>query len=158
MKKRSFIKTTAALAAAAAFGSAQAQTTPIKFQLDWRFEGPAALFLVPAAKVKDLDKERDRVVRRLANAAQDMSMQLAQFKLLAMDRWAALKEPWTLHERLDTYYYAWDVFTHSAANYWEGPNLFPTPIPPPPRPHPARVRRRARRGWGGWRARRGDPG
>lgn len=35
-----------------------------------------------------------------------------------------------------TYYYAWDVFTHSAANYWEGPNLFPTPIPPPPGPPP----------------------
>ena len=50
MKKRVFLKTTAALAAAAAFGSASAQTTPIKFQLDWRFEGPAALFLVPAAK------------------------------------------------------------------------------------------------------------
>ncbi len=32
-------------------GTAQAQSlTPIKFQLDWRFEGPAALFLVPAAK------------------------------------------------------------------------------------------------------------
>ena len=31
-------------------GPAQAQTTPIKFQLDWRFEGPAALFLAPAAK------------------------------------------------------------------------------------------------------------
>ena len=32
--------------------AAQAQSllTPIKFQLDWRFEGPAALFLVPAAK------------------------------------------------------------------------------------------------------------
>jgi NitT/TauT family transport system substrate-binding protein len=29
---------------------AQAQTTPIKFQLDWRFEGPAALFLLPVAK------------------------------------------------------------------------------------------------------------
>ncbi|MFT3664836.1 ABC transporter substrate-binding protein [Piscinibacter sp.] len=29
---------------------ARAQDTPIKFQLDWRFEGPAALFLVPAAK------------------------------------------------------------------------------------------------------------
>ena len=30
---------------------AQAQTlTPIKFQLDWRFEGPAAFFLHPAAK------------------------------------------------------------------------------------------------------------
>jgi NitT/TauT family transport system substrate-binding protein len=27
-----------------------AQETPVKFQLDWRFEGPAALFLVPAAK------------------------------------------------------------------------------------------------------------
>ena len=27
----------------------QAQT-PVKFQLDWRFEGPAALFLLPAAK------------------------------------------------------------------------------------------------------------
>ena len=24
--------------------------TPIKFQLDWRFEGPAALFLTPVAK------------------------------------------------------------------------------------------------------------
>ena len=43
-------KITGALALAAAFGSAQAQTTPIKFQLDWRFEGPAALFLTPAAK------------------------------------------------------------------------------------------------------------
>jgi NitT/TauT family transport system substrate-binding protein len=49
MNKRFFLKTTAALAAAAAFGSAHAQT-PIKFQLDWRFEGPAALFLQSAAK------------------------------------------------------------------------------------------------------------
>ena len=29
---------------------ADTATTPIKFQLDWRFEGPAALFLTPAAK------------------------------------------------------------------------------------------------------------
>ncbi len=29
---------------------ASAQETPIKFQLDWRYEGPAALFLVPLAK------------------------------------------------------------------------------------------------------------
>lgn len=36
-------------------------------------------------------------------------MKLLQFKLLAMDRWAALKEPWVFHERLDTYYYSWAV-------------------------------------------------
>ena len=30
--------------------TAQAQNTPIKFQLDWRFEGPSALFLHPTAK------------------------------------------------------------------------------------------------------------
>ncbi len=35
-----------------------------------------------------------------------------------------------------TYYYDWNVYTHSPANYWEGPNLFPTPIPPPPGPPP----------------------
>ena len=49
MKKRLFLKTAAALLAVTAFGSAHAQT-PIKFQLDWRFEGPAALFLQPVAK------------------------------------------------------------------------------------------------------------
>ena len=49
MTKRLFLQTAAAFAAAAAFGSVHAQT-PIKFQLDWRFEGPAALFLQPAAK------------------------------------------------------------------------------------------------------------
>lgn len=45
-------KLTASLALAASLFSsaAHAQETPIKFQLDWRFEGPAALFLVPAAK------------------------------------------------------------------------------------------------------------
>jgi NitT/TauT family transport system substrate-binding protein len=36
-----------ALLAAPIWAAAQ---TPIKFQLDWRFEGPAALFLAPAAK------------------------------------------------------------------------------------------------------------
>jgi NitT/TauT family transport system substrate-binding protein len=35
--------------ATSAFTPAQA-ATPIKFQLDWRFEGPSALFLYPAAK------------------------------------------------------------------------------------------------------------
>src|SRR6202167_5369299 len=33
-------------------------------------------------------------------------MKLLQFRLLRMDRWAGLKEPWTFHDRLDTYYYA----------------------------------------------------
>ena len=50
MKKRFLLKTTAALLATCAFGLAQAQNTPIKFQLDWRFEGPSALFLTPVAK------------------------------------------------------------------------------------------------------------
>lgn len=50
MSKRFFLKASAALAAVAAIGAAHAQTTPIKFQLDWRFEGPSALFLVPVAK------------------------------------------------------------------------------------------------------------
>ena len=59
MKKRAFLKTAAALAAAAALGSAHAQTTPIKFQLDWRFEGPAALFLSPAAKGHFKDAKLD---------------------------------------------------------------------------------------------------
>ena len=59
MKKRAFLKTAAALATAAALGSAHAQTTPIKFQLDWRFEGPAALFLSPAAKGHFKDAKLD---------------------------------------------------------------------------------------------------
>jgi len=57
MKKRVFLQTAAA-ALALSCGAVQAQPaaaaakkpTPIKFQLDWRFEGPAALFLQPAAK------------------------------------------------------------------------------------------------------------
>ncbi|HEX2546334.1 MAG TPA: ABC transporter substrate-binding protein [Ramlibacter sp.] len=50
MQKRTFLQIAAATVALAA-GAAQAQApTPIKFVLDWRFEGPAALFLVPASK------------------------------------------------------------------------------------------------------------
>lgn len=33
-------------------------------------------------------------------------MKLIQFKLLQLHSWAGLKEPWVIHERLDTYYYA----------------------------------------------------
>ena len=49
MKKRSFLKSTALALAVTAMGFAHA-ATPIKFQLDWRFEGLSALFLVPTAK------------------------------------------------------------------------------------------------------------
>jgi NitT/TauT family transport system substrate-binding protein len=53
MHKRHFLKTTSAMLALTgllAAGAAHAQNKPIKFQLDWRFEGPSALFLQPAAK------------------------------------------------------------------------------------------------------------
>jgi NitT/TauT family transport system substrate-binding protein len=62
MTKRTFLKTTLGLALAASFVSAFAQATPIKFQLDWRFEGPAALFLVPAAKGYFKDAKLDVTV------------------------------------------------------------------------------------------------
>lgn len=39
-------------------------------------------------------------------------MKLVQFKLLAMDKWAGMAEPWHLHERIDDYYYAWAVKAH----------------------------------------------
>ena len=34
-------------------------------------------------------------------------MKLIQFKILRMDQWAGMKEPWSIHERLDQYYYDW---------------------------------------------------
>jgi uncharacterized oligopeptide transporter (OPT) family protein len=39
-------------------------------------------------------------------------MKLLQFKVLRLDQWAGLKEPWTFHERLDTYYYAAAARSH----------------------------------------------
>ncbi|MBC7605007.1 MAG: ABC transporter substrate-binding protein [Ramlibacter sp.] len=65
MKKRAILRSIAAVAAFSAFsvgGLAQAQTTPIKFQLDWRFEGPAALFLTPVAKGYFKDAKLDVTV------------------------------------------------------------------------------------------------
>lgn len=62
MNKRFFLKTTALLATALSLGTAQAQNTPIKFQLDWRFEGPSALFLHPAAKGYFKDAKLDVTV------------------------------------------------------------------------------------------------
>lgn len=61
---------------------AAAQDTPIKFQLDWRFEGPAALFLVPEAKgyfkaeklavTVDAGNGSGGTVTRVASGAYDM--------------------------------------------------------------------------------------
>ena len=62
MKTRTFLQTTLALAAVLTMGAAQAQNTPIKFQLDWRFEGPAALFLTPVAKGYFKDAKLDVTV------------------------------------------------------------------------------------------------
>ena len=82
MSKRFFLQTTLALAATSVLGLAQAQTTPIKFQLDWRFEGPAAFFVTPAAKgyfkAAGLDVTIDAgngsggTVTRVASGAYDM--------------------------------------------------------------------------------------
>jgi len=82
MKKRQFLKATAFAATLFSAGTAFAQLTPIKFQLDWRFEGPAALFLTSAAKgyYKDakLDVSVDAgngsggTVTRVASGAYDM--------------------------------------------------------------------------------------
>ncbi len=82
MTKRAFLKTASALALLAAVSAAHAQTTPIKFQLDWRFEGPAALFLTPAAKGYFKDAKLDvtvdagngsgGTVTRVASGAYDM--------------------------------------------------------------------------------------
>lgn len=82
MIKRLFLKFTAALAMTSALSTAQAQNTPIKFQLDWRFEGPAALFLTPLAKgyfkaagldvVVDAGNGSGAAVNRVASGAYDM--------------------------------------------------------------------------------------
>ena len=82
MPLRPFLVTALTAAVLAATSAAHAQNTPIKFQLDWRFEGPAALFLTPAAKgyFKDarLDVTVDAgngsggTVTRVASGAYDM--------------------------------------------------------------------------------------
>ena len=70
------------LASVLGAGAAQAQETKIKFQLDWRFEGPAALFLTAKAKgyyqAEKLDVTVDagngsgNAVNRVASGAYDM--------------------------------------------------------------------------------------
>ncbi len=63
MNKRFFLRATAALAlATTALGASAQALTPIKFQLDWRFEGPAAFFVLPAAKGYFKDAKLDVTV------------------------------------------------------------------------------------------------
>jgi NitT/TauT family transport system substrate-binding protein len=62
MKKRTLLQSAVALTGLMTLGLAQAQTTPIKFQLDWRFEGPSALFLLPVAKGYFKDAKLDVTV------------------------------------------------------------------------------------------------
>jgi NitT/TauT family transport system substrate-binding protein len=86
MTKRSTLKTLAAasiMAASFTAGSVFAQAnTPIKFILDWRFEGPSALFLSPIAKGNFKDAKLDvsldagtgsgAAVQRVASGTYDM--------------------------------------------------------------------------------------
>ena len=62
MKLNAFFATALTAAVLAGAPAAQAQNTQIKFQLDWRFEGPAALFLTPAAKGYFKDAKLDVTV------------------------------------------------------------------------------------------------
>jgi NitT/TauT family transport system substrate-binding protein len=74
--------TLAASLLAALSPQARAQETAVKFQLDWRFEGPSAFFLLPAAqglfKAEKLDVAIDagngsgNAVNRVASGAYDM--------------------------------------------------------------------------------------
>ena len=62
MTLRFFLKASVAVLTALSMGQLSAQVTPIKFQLDWRFEGPAALFLTPVAKGYFKDAKLDVTV------------------------------------------------------------------------------------------------
>jgi len=82
MTLRSLIGTLLSATALLIAAPASAQETPIKFQLDWRFEGPAALFLVPEAKgyykaeklavTVDAGNGSGGTVTRVASGAYDM--------------------------------------------------------------------------------------
>ena len=78
-------RTVLALAAAASLCTAlpaAAQDTAVKFQLDWRFEGPSAFFLLPAAKGQfkaeklnvtiDAGNGSGNAVNRVASGTYDM--------------------------------------------------------------------------------------
>jgi len=82
MHANKLFKFTAALLLSAACSAAFAQETKIKFQLDWRFEGPSALFLVAKSKgyfaqekldvVIDAGSGSGNAVNRVASGTYDM--------------------------------------------------------------------------------------
>jgi NitT/TauT family transport system substrate-binding protein len=84
MNNRTFLANATLLLATLTASGAWAQNTPLKFQLDWRFEGPAALFLTPAAKGYFKDAKLDvtidagngsgGTVTRVASGAYDMGL------------------------------------------------------------------------------------
>jgi hypothetical protein len=82
MYAKKLFKYTAAVLLSAACASAFAQETKIKFQLDWRFEGPSALFLVAKSKgyfaqekldvIIDAGSGSGNAVNRVASGTYDM--------------------------------------------------------------------------------------
>ena len=82
LSRRQCLGAAALLTAAAAAPTWAQGSTPIKFQLDWRFEGPAALFLQPVAKgyfkqaglnvTVDAGNGSGGAVTRVASGAYDM--------------------------------------------------------------------------------------
>ena len=80
--RRVLLSAVVSMVGASLLGTAMAQETPIKFQLDWRYEGPATLFLVPLAKgyfkdeklavVVDAGNGSGGTVTRVASGAYDM--------------------------------------------------------------------------------------
>lgn len=81
-RRRLSVLATALFAFTLGAPAARAEAVPIKFQLDWRFEGPAALFLVPVAnghfKAENLEVSVDAgngsggTVTRVASGTYDM--------------------------------------------------------------------------------------
>jgi len=80
--RRALVAALACVAACALPLSAQAQDTTVRFQLDWRFEGNAGLFTLPAAKgyfkaeklnvVIDAGNGSGGTITRVASGAYDM--------------------------------------------------------------------------------------